>query len=86
MKRLLPFIISILFVISLSLAGCSEVDRSGELREFLSANEDAFSEVFTEESCGFSAFTEYINNWSLALDFKILLKTVKTVINKDGAM
>ena len=30
--------------------------------------------------------TEYINNWSLALDFKILLKTVKTVINKDGAM
>ena len=30
--------------------------------------------------------TEYINNWSLSLDFKILLKTIKAVIKKDGAM
>ena len=30
--------------------------------------------------------TEYINNWSLSLDLKILLKTVKTVLKKDGAM
>ena len=30
--------------------------------------------------------TEYINNWSLALDIKILFKTVKTVLRKDGAM
>ncbi|MGK7918539.1 MAG: sugar transferase [Trichodesmium sp.] len=27
----------------------------------------------------------YINNWSLAMDFKILLKTVKVVLNKEGA-
>ena len=30
--------------------------------------------------------TEYINNWSLGLDAKILLKTVKSVIKHDGAM
>lgn len=30
--------------------------------------------------------TEYINNWSIGLDLKILLKTVKTVLKKDGAM
>ena len=30
--------------------------------------------------------TEYINNWSIGLDIKILLKTVKTVLKKDGAM
>ena len=30
--------------------------------------------------------TEYINNWSLGLDLKILIKTVKTVIRRDGAM
>lgn len=30
--------------------------------------------------------TEYINNWSLGLDAKILLKTVKAVIKHDGAM
>ena len=30
--------------------------------------------------------TEYINNWSISLDVKILLKTVKTVLKHDGAM
>ena len=30
--------------------------------------------------------TEYINNWSLSLDVRILLKTVRTVFRKDGAM
>ena len=30
--------------------------------------------------------TEYINNWSLALDLKILLKTVRIVLKRDGAM
>ena len=30
--------------------------------------------------------TEYINNWSIGLDMKILLKTIKAVIRKDGAM
>ena len=30
--------------------------------------------------------TEYINNWSLGLDFRILLKTVVSVVKRDGAM
>ncbi len=30
--------------------------------------------------------TEYIESWSLGLDMKILLKTVKVVFKKDGAM
>lgn len=30
--------------------------------------------------------TEYINNWSIGLDLKILLKTVSAVIRRDGAM
>ena len=30
--------------------------------------------------------TEYINNWSLGLDLKILVKTIKAVWKKDGAM
>lgn len=30
--------------------------------------------------------TEYINNWSISLDIKILLKTVKIVLGGDGAM
>ena len=30
--------------------------------------------------------TEYINNWSLGLDLKILLKTIRTVLKRDGAM
>ena len=30
--------------------------------------------------------TEYINNWSISLDLRILLKTVKAVLKKDGAM
>jgi len=30
--------------------------------------------------------TKYINNWSLGLDVKILLKTVKTVFRREGAM
>ena len=30
--------------------------------------------------------TEYISHWSLGLDIRILLKTVKVVIVKDGAL
>lgn len=30
--------------------------------------------------------TEYINNWSLGLDCRILLKTIKTVLKHEGAM
>ena len=30
--------------------------------------------------------TEYIRNWSIGLDFRILFKTVKTVLHRDGSM
>ncbi|MDO4200324.1 MAG: sugar transferase [Clostridia bacterium] len=30
--------------------------------------------------------TEYINNWNIGLDLKILLKTIMVVIKKDGSM
>ena len=30
--------------------------------------------------------TEYINNWNVGLDIKILLKTVGVICRKDGAM
>ena len=30
--------------------------------------------------------TQYISNWSIGLDIKILLKTVQAVLHKDGAM
>ena len=30
--------------------------------------------------------TEYIRNWSMGMDFRILLKTIYTVFKKDGAM
>ena len=30
--------------------------------------------------------TEYINNWSMAMDIKILFKTVGAVFNRDGSM
>ena len=30
--------------------------------------------------------TEYIDNWSIGLDLRILLKTIRVVLNKDGAM
>lgn len=66
MKRLLLLFIALIFVMSLSLSGCSEQDRSGKLREFLSLNEDAFSEVFTEEPCSFSDFSSYMANWANA--------------------
>ena len=29
---------------------------------------------------------EYIENWDIGLDIKILLKTVQVVIKKDGSM
>lgn len=30
--------------------------------------------------------TEYIRNWSMGLDSRILLKTVKTVLHRDESM
>ena len=66
MKRLLLLFISFIFIASLTLAGCSEPDRQGELREFLSSNEDAFSESFEEGPCSFTDFSKYMKTWAEA--------------------
>ncbi|MDJ0898369.1 MAG: sugar transferase [Xenococcus sp. MO_188.B8] len=39
----------------------------------------------TDSEHVFNLDFEYIQNWSLALDFKILLKTIKVVFNHNGA-
>ena len=30
--------------------------------------------------------TEYIRNWSIGLDFKIIAKTISAVLKRDGSM
>jgi len=86
MKRLLPFIISTIFVLTLSLSGCSEMDRSGELREFLSANEDAFSEVFTEESCAFRECNRYMEKWAKANNIEVAFEGEHSMVLTNGAV
>ena len=39
----------------------------------------------TDSENVFNLDFEYIQNWSLTLDFKILLKTFKVIINNNGA-
>ena len=85
MKRLLPFIMSFIIAVSLSLSGCSEMDRSGELREFLSLNEDSFSEAFTEEPCSFSDFNNYMENWAKASNIEIAYKGEHSLVLKNSA-
>lgn len=85
MKRLLLLFIALIFVMSLSLSGCSEQDRSGKLREFLSLNEDAFSEVFTEEPCSFSDFSSYMANWANANHIDIVYEGDHSLVMKNSA-
>ena len=85
MKRLLPFIMCFIFAVSLSLSGCSEMDRGGELREFLSLNEDSFSEAFTEEPCSFSDFNSYMKNWAKASSIDIAYEGEHSLVLKNSA-
>jgi len=85
MKRLLPFIMCFIFAVSLSLSGCSEMDRGGELREFLSLNEDSFSEAFTEEPCSFSDFSSYMENWAKASSIDIAYEGDHALVLKNKA-
>lgn len=86
MKRLLPFIISFVFLISLSLSGCSEPDRNGELREFLSLNEDAFGEAYTEDPCDFRDFCTYMENWANANSIEIVNKSDHAIVLRNKAV
>ena len=85
MKRLLPLIFSFIFMASLTLAGCSEPDRNGELHEFLSLNEDSYSEVFTEDEAPFSAFAEYMNEWAAANSVEIVYQGDHSMVLKNSA-
>ena len=85
MKRLLPFIISFIFAVSLSLSGCSEMDRSGELREFMSLNEDAFSDAFTEGPCDFKDFNKYMENWAEANSINVAYEGEHSIVLKNDA-
>ncbi len=85
MKRLLPFIISFVFIGAVALSGCGELDRNGELSEFLSFNEDAFSETFTEETCDFSAFNTYMKNWAEANSVDVAYEGDHSIVLKNSA-
>ena len=85
MKRLLLFIITSIFIISFSLSGCSDPDRKGELREFLSSNEDAYSEAFTEEECDFSAFADYMKLWAEANSIDVAFEGEHSIVLKNNA-
>ena len=85
MKRLLFLIISFIFVVSLTLSGCSDPDRKGELREFLSANEDAYDEAFTEEECDFGAFAEYLKQWAEANSVDVAYEGKHSIVLKNKA-
>ena len=85
MKRLLLLFISFIFIVSLTLSGCSDPDRKGELREFLSSNEDAYSEAFVEEECDFSAFIEYMKLWAEANSVEVAFEGEHSIVLKNPA-
>ena len=66
MKRFFLITISIVLISAFALTGCTGTDRSGELREFLSSNEDSYESQFTEEECSFSDFADYMATWAKA--------------------
>ena len=76
---------SFIFAVSLTLSGCSEMDRGGELREFLNLNEDSFSEAFTEEPCSFSEFKSYMENWAKASSIDIAYEGEHSLVLKNSA-
>ena len=85
MKRWLPIIISFIFIISFTLSGCSDPDRKGELREFLSSNEDAYSEAFVEDECPFSVFADYMKQWADANSVDVAFEGDHAIVLKNKA-
>ncbi|MCR5035160.1 MAG: hypothetical protein K6B42_07085 [Clostridia bacterium] len=85
MKRLLLLLISFIFIFSFTLSGCSDPDRKGELREFLSSNEDAYSEAFPEEESEFSAFADYMKQWAAVNDVDVAFEGEHAIVLKNSA-
>ena len=85
MKKLLLFIISFIFITSFTLSGCSDPDRKGELREFLSSNEDAYGEVFVEDECDFASLGEYMKQWAQANNVEVAYEGEHSLVLKNKA-
>ena len=85
MKRLLFLIISLVFALSLTLSACSDPDRKGELREFLSSNEDAYSMAFTEETCDFNVFSDYMKTWAEANSVEVAFAGEHSIVLTNKA-
>lgn len=64
MKRISLFLISFMVFASLLLSGCGEVNRDNELKGMMKSIEDDLSETFTEETCEYSLFKDYIQSWA----------------------
>ncbi len=65
MKPILPFFISLVFIISLSLSGCgSDVDREAELSEYFKATQGNLMGTFTKDTCNFSMIKDYLKSWA----------------------
>ncbi|MGN1218170.1 MAG: hypothetical protein ACI4TD_09355, partial [Phocaeicola sp.] len=64
MKRVIPFFILIAMMSALLFSGCGEVNRDNELKEMLSANEDALEDTITKDTCDFELFADYMKSWS----------------------
>lgn len=74
MKRILPLFISFIFVATMFLSGCGELNRENELKEILEANEDSLGDTFTEEECDYSLFSDYIKSWAKGNKLEISYK------------
>ncbi len=65
MKQILPFLISMVLIISLSLSGCdSDGDREAELTEYFKATQGNLMGTFTGDSCDFSMVGDYLKSWA----------------------
>ncbi|MCQ2546521.1 MAG: hypothetical protein MJ161_03115 [Clostridia bacterium] len=74
MKRILPFFISFIFASVFVLSGCGEFDRSAELEDMLDSNESSLEETFSEETCEYDMFNEYMASWAKSSNVELEYK------------
>ncbi|MDO4177299.1 MAG: hypothetical protein Q4D99_07525 [Bacillota bacterium] len=88
MKRILPFFISILFASVFVFSGCGEFDRNAELKDMLDSNQSSLEETFSEETCEYKMFNDYMTTWAKGskVDVKYKGKHCTVIVNKatDG--
>lgn len=74
MKRIIPFFISLVLISAFALSGCGELDRNAELKYMLESNKTSLSETFTEETCDYDMFNDYITNWAKSSNVEVKYK------------